>query len=135
MLGSTRWTPVTSLIRRLQHMCFPMNFPKFSGAFFYRTSVNDHIWMFSISWFFRKENFILKATFVNQKYMCILELKFYLKLVSAIFYEIFIYHQMIALQKLWKMLFISSRKLFSFSRYSHFYISVFPSFSPCQLLL
>ena len=50
-----------------------------------------------------------------------------LKLVSAIFYEIFISHQTIVLQKLRKMLFISSKKLFSFSRYSHFCISVFPS--------
>ena len=58
-----------------------------------------------------------------------------LKLVSAIFYQIFISHQMIALQKLWKMLFISSKKLFLFSRYSDFCISVFPSFSPCQPLL
>ena len=56
------------------------------------------------------------------------------KLASAIFYQIFISHQMIALQKLWKMLFISSKKLFSFSIYSNFCISVFPSFSPCQPL-
>ena len=46
-----------------------------------------------------------------------------------------IYHQMIALQKLCKMFFISSKKLFSFSRYSDFCISTFPSFSPCQPLL
>ena len=39
-----------------------------------------------------------------------------LKLVSAIFYQIFIFHQMIALQKLWKMFSISSKKLFSFFR-------------------
>ena len=58
-----------------------------------------------------------------------------LKLVSAIFYHSFIFHQMIALQKLWKMFFLSSEKLFSFSRYSNFCIFVFPSFSPCQLLL
>ena len=37
-----------------------------------------------------------------------------LKLVSAIFYQIFIFNQMIALQKLWKMFFISSKKLYSF---------------------
>ena len=57
-----------------------------------------------------------------------------LKLVSAIFYQIFIFHQMIALQKLWKMFSISSKKLFSFSRYSYFCISVFPSplFFLCQ---
>ena len=59
----------------------------------------------------------------------------YLKLVSAIFYQNFIYHQMIVLQKIWKMSFISSIKLFSFSRYLSFCIFVFPSFSPCQPLL
>ena len=47
-----------------------------------------------------------------------------LKLVSAIFYQIFIFHQIIALQKLWKMFFISSKKLFWFSRYSNFCIFV-----------
>ena len=45
-----------------------------------------------------------------------------LKLMSAIFSEIFIFHQMVALQKLWKMFFISSKKLFSFSSYSNFCI-------------
>ena len=58
-----------------------------------------------------------------------------LKLVSAIFTKFYFFHQMIALQKLWKMLFISSKKLFSFSRYSVFCISVLPSFSTCQPLL
>ena len=58
-----------------------------------------------------------------------------LKLVSAIFYQIFIFHQMTALQKLWKMFFISSKKLFLFSRYSNFSISILPSFSPCRPLL
>ena len=40
------------------------------------------------------------------------------------------FHQMIPLQKLWKMFFISSKKLFSFSRYSDFCIfsSSFPHF-------
>ena len=32
----------------------------------------------------------------------------------VIFQQIFIFHQMIALQKLWKMFFISSKNLFSF---------------------
>ena len=32
----------------------------------------------------------------------------------------FFFHQMIALRKLWKILFISSKKLFWFSRYSNF---------------
>ena len=57
----------------------------------------------------------------------------YLKLVSGMFYQIF--QQMIALQKLWKMIFISSKKLFSFSRYPNFCIFVFPSFFPYQPLL
>ena len=56
-----------------------------------------------------------------------------LKLLSAIFIKFF--HQMIVLQKLWKMLFISSKKLFSFSRYSNFCISVLFFFSTCQPLL
>ena len=55
---------------------------------------------------------------------------FSLKLVSAIFYQIFIVHQMIALQKLWKKIFISSKKLFSFLRYSNFCIFIFPYFFP-----
>ena len=59
----------------------------------------------------------------------------HLKLVSAILYQIFIFHQAIALQRLCKMFFISSKKLFSFSRYSNFCISIFPSFSPCYPLL
>ena len=59
----------------------------------------------------------------------------YLKLVSAIFYQIFIFRQMIDPQKLWKMFFISSKKPFSFLRYSNFCIIVFPSFFPCQPLL
>ena len=50
-----------------------------------------------------------------------------LKFVSTIFYQIFLFYQMIALQKLWKMFFISSKKLFSFLRYSNFSIFVFPS--------
>ena len=58
-----------------------------------------------------------------------------LKLVSAVFYQIFIFHEMIALQKLWQMFFISPKKLFSFSRYSSFCIFFFPSFFPCQPLL
>ena len=58
-----------------------------------------------------------------------------LKLVSAIFYQVFIFHQTIALQKIWKMFFIASKKLFSFSRYLIFYISIFPYISTCQPLL
>ena len=60
----------------------------------------------------------------------ILLLALLLKLVSTIFYQIFIFHQMIALQKLWKMFFISSKKLFLFLRYLIFCIFIFPLFSP-----
>ena len=51
-------------------------------------------------------------------YIRLLKIRIILKIVSAIFYQIFISHQMIALQKLWKMFFISSKKLFSFSKIS-----------------
>ena len=50
--------------------------------------------------------------------------------VRYFFLKKIIYHQMIAFQKLWKMVFISSKKLFSFSRYLNFCNSIFPSFSP-----
>ena len=58
-----------------------------------------------------------------------------LKLVSAIFIKFLFFHQMISLQKSWKILFISFKKLFSFSRYSNFCISVLPSFPTCWPLL
>ena len=58
----------------------------------------------------------------------------YLKLVSAIFNQIFIFHQMIAFQKLWKIFFISSKNLFLISRYSNFCITVFPSFPPLSAI-
>ena len=59
----------------------------------------------------------------------------WINLKASIFQQIFIYHQMIALQKLWKMLFILSKQLFLFSRYLTFCISSFHSFFPCQPLL
>ena len=46
------------------------------------------------------------------------------------FFIIFIFHQMMVLQKLCKMFFSSSKNLFSFSSYSDFCIFVFPSFCP-----
>ena len=59
-----------------------------------------------------------KCMFLRKKY----PLQVFLKLVSAIFLSNFyFFHQMIALQKLWKM-FISSKKVFLFSRYSIFVI-------------
>ena len=73
----------------------------------------------------------MKTTTEHSWKQLLLEIQ-YLKLVSAIFYQFLFLHQMIALSKLWKMLFIPSRKLFSFSRYSNFCISLLPSFSPCR---
>ena len=46
-----------------------------------------------------------------------------IKSFCPLFFIIFLFfHQMIALQKLWKMFSISSKNLFSFSRYSNFCI-------------
>ena len=60
-----------------------------------------------------------------------LKLTYSLKLVSAIFFVNFLFfHQTMALQKLWRLFFISSKNLFFFSRCSNFCIS-FPS---CQHL-
>ena len=58
-----------------------------------------------------------------------------LKACFCYFYQIFVFHQMITLQKLWKMFFSSSKKLFSFLRYSIFCIFLFSSFSPSRSLL
>ena len=54
----------------------------------------------------------------------------FLKVVSAIFYQVLVFHRMIALQKLSKMFFLSSKKFFSFLRYLSFCILVFLSFFP-----
>ena len=45
----------------------------------------------------------------------------------------FYFHRMMF--QAWKMFFISTKKLFSFLRYSNFSFSVLPSFPPCQTLL
>ena len=55
-------------------------------------------------------------------------------LKACVHYFLF-FRQMISLQKLWKMHFISSKKLFSFSGYSNFCSFIFPSFAPCRPLL
>ena len=45
------------------------------------------------------------------------------KFVSANFYQIFIFHQMIAIQKLWKIIFVSSKKaLFVLEIFKFLYI-------------
>ena len=54
------------------------------------------------------------------------EKKILVKANSLFCIKFVFFHQMIALQKLWKIFFISSKQLFSFSRYSNFY-----NFFPC----
>ena len=62
---------------------------------------------------------------------CFVSVIFIFMLIKAcIFYHFFIFHQRIALQKLLKMFFVSSKKLIWFSRYSNFCIFIFPSFFP-----
>ena len=57
----------------------------------------------------------LILTYWHRLQLCYKILCCILKLVFAIFYKFFVSHQMMALQKLWKTLFISPKKLFSFS--------------------
>ena len=70
---------------------------------------------------------------MSRKLLCVDFSEF--KACVCYFVPICFSRQMIALQKLWKVFFISSKKLFSFLRYWHFYIFVFPSFSSCQPLI
>ena len=51
------------------------------------------------------------------------------------YFHQFFFDQMIALQKLWKMLLILSTKFFSFPRFSIFCISILPFFPICRPLL
>ena len=53
---------------------------------------------------------------------------------NCVRYFLFFY-QIRALQKLWEMIFIPSKKFISFLRYLNFCISVLPSFSLCRPLL
>ena len=68
-------------------------------------------------------------------WQCKLNLKLEVKACVRYFLTNFLYHEMVALHKLSKMFFISSKQLFSFLRYLIFCVSIFPSFSPCQPLL
>ena len=121
---------------------------KYKPLTFFRGKENDckvkftgRTWQWGTFFYFQcfscKNKYVLeRMTFLqNSKIRVKPNLKKSLKLVSVIFYQNVISHWLIALQKLWKMFFILSKKLFSFSRYSDFCISVFPSFSPCQPLL
>ena len=69
-------------------------------------------YLFIISW----NNYKLKLIHVALSSLC-----------PLFFIKFLFFHQMIGLQKLWKMFFISSKKLFPFSRYSNF-CNFFPSF-------
>ena len=70
-------------------------------------------------------------TAVSRNHACVINNwnKIILKLVKNCL-STFYFHQMIALEKLWKKFFMSSKKLFLFSRYSSFCIFVLPSFFP-----
>ena len=76
--------------------------------------------------FCRKKNQLKQKTLTLSIWWILKVIWLCLKLVSTIFYQIFIFNQMIPCQKLWKMFFISSKKLFSFLRYSIF-CNFFPS--------
>ena len=68
---------------------------------------------------------ILKLEYFKKKKSFFDEIKSifhnYLKHVSTIFYQIFIFHKMIALSKLWKMFLISSKKF----RFLYFHLPLF----------
>ena len=78
----------------LQKRCFPLNFIYFSEHTFSWAHMNCCFWIYKLQ---------LKT--------CVRPL-FFIKFLF--------FHQMIGLQKLWKMFFISSKKLFLFLRYSNF---------------
>ena len=59
---------------------------------------------------------LLAVRFINLKFLMKLFLVFIIRLCPLLF----IFYRMKGFQKLWKMLFISSKTLFSFSRYSIF---------------
>ena len=64
---------------------------------------------------------------------CVIKRK--LKACVRYFLSNFYFSRNDSASKIMKIFFISSKKLFLFSRYSNFCISVFPSFPPCQPLL
>ena len=71
------------------------------------------------------------TTILEQKGGSMVQGQVFLKLVSAIFIKFLFFDQMITLQKLWKMLFISSKKLFSFLRFLQIFVFLpFPLFLP-----
>ena len=70
-------------------------------------------------------NMVLRFSMLKCKCLCPVILN--LKLVSAIFYQIFIFSPNDRPSKIMKNIFISSEKLFWFSRYSNF-CNIFPSF-------
>ena len=55
--------------------------------------------------------------------------------VRYFFIKFLVFHQLIAPQKLWKVFFISTKKHFSFSRYSNFcnFFSSFPHFTDAEV--
>ena len=93
---------------------------------------------FSLKWtFFSTKKVMRSARTKEMQWRCFLQ-KYHIcrsvkQLKSCVGY--FLLHHLIAVKKLRKMLFISSKKLSSFSKYSSFCISLFLSFFSCQPLL
>ena len=84
----------------------------------------------NVSWLHNVDVILLLCPFYILDILCI-----QVKACVCYFHQIFIVLPNKALQKLWKKLFISSKKLFSFSRYSNLCISDLPSFPTCRPLL
>ena len=108
-------------------MAHPKNFGSLLSSF--SQSKSDKVLGFRSSLlksFSGGNNFLEQPVFrVTNSLLYSLEESRKLKLASSSFIKFLIFHQMIALQKLSKMFFISSTK--PFSRYSNFY-NFFPSF-------
>ena len=95
------------------------------------------MWKIIICWCVSILNFCLSlwTAYSSTQHYCIISIfETYLKACVCCFYFYFLppnlYHQMIALKKLWKVLFISSENFFLFLRYSNFcnFCLSFPNF-------
>ena len=100
---------------------------------FRKTPVSESLFLIKLqAWDWK----FLRAPFLTEHLRWMLLTKsIILKLVSAIFYQIFIYHQMIALQKNEKCFLFHLKSSFRSRDFQVFFIFVFPPFSPCQPLL
>ena len=74
----------------------------------------------------------VRLTYLNDTFNLFEEVQ--IKAFKACVRYFLFFQQMAVLQKLRKMLFISSKKLFSFLRYSNFCIFILPSFFPLSAI-